>query len=562
MPTQPSSAALRQQRLNEIIACYLQAVEAGHSVDQHDLLFRHPDLARELRDFFSNRGQFELIRQTRSTSQARTRVLPTAGQGDPKSNAPTVVQPEAGSAAAEGDLRTFGDYELLEEIARGGMGVVWKACHNRLQRVVALKMILAGSQATERELQRFLLEAQAAAGLDHPHIVPIYETGEHDGRPFYTMKLIDGGSLGQRLIDGPLPPQQAATLLVPIARAVHHAHQRGILHRDLKPNNILLDHAGRPYVSDFGLARPVDRDNGLTRTGLVVGTPNYMAPEQAAGKKDLTVAVDVYSLGAILYQMLTGSPPFRGNSMLETLQQVKDREPDQPRQLNPNVDRDLAAVCLKCLNKDTQGRYPSAEALAEDLTRWLAGKPTQARPLGLRQRTVKWARRRPALAALLTALPLLLVSIALVLWQGHAAGPAQSTGFFDGEPRTAAVAVSGDGSRVASAGPDGTVRVWDAASREEVHALHGHIGSVQSVAFSPDHQVLASAGADGTIRFWDLRTGRQLDSRSAPANGVRCLTFSPDGAQLFAVTADGAVTTCGTATFTKRPSQETPPSRE
>src|SRR5262249_50942420 len=190
-----------------------------------------------------------------------------------------------------------------------------------------------------------------------------------------------------------------------IARAVHDAHQRGILHRDLKPNNILLDSAGWPYVTDFGLARPLDRDNGLTRTGLVVGTPSYMAPEQAAGKKDLTVAVDIYSLGAIVYQMLTEAPPSRGNSVLETLQLVKNHEPDQPRRVNPNVDRDLEAICLKCLHKEPQGRYPSAEALAEDLDRWLAGQPTLARPLGLLDRIVLWSCRRPALAgALLVAL--------------------------------------------------------------------------------------------------------------------------------------------------------------
>jgi WD40 repeat protein len=317
-------------------------------------------------------------------------------------------------------------YEVLGELGRGGMGVVYKARQVALNRVVALKMILAGAHAAEQDRARFRAEAEAIARLQHPGIVQVHEVGQHDGCPFFSLDYCPGGTLAERLAGKPLPPRDAAALVEALARAVHYAHDHGVVHRDLKPSNVLLAADGSPRITDFGLAKTLDAGSGHTRTGSVLGTPSYMAPEQAAGKtKELGPLVDVYALGALLYECITGRPPFQGPTPLDTIAQVLHDEPAAPRSLQPGVPRDLETVCLRCLEKEPARRYASAQALADDLRRYLDGEPVAARPAGALERAVKWARRRPGVAALLAALTLIslgafaAVTAALVLAEGR-----------------------------------------------------------------------------------------------------------------------------------------------
>lgn len=329
------------------------------------------------------------------------------------------------------DGRNFGKYELLGELGRGGMGVVYRARHGQLGRAVALKMALPAQIVSSAERQRFHREAEAIASLDHPHILPIYEVGEHRGQPFFTMKLCTR-SLAQ---EGPeRTPEDAAGLAMELAHAVHYAHERGIQHRDLKPSNVLLDADGCAFVGDFGLARFRDRDSTLTHSAAVLGSPAYMAPEVAQGRRDLTNAADIYSLGAILYELLTGQPPFTAASVVEVLRLVVETEPLPPRRVVRSVPRDLETVCLKCLRKEPAARYGSAHELAEDLAHFLAGESVRARRAPTAERLWRWCRRRPAVAALLTAL--LLGAVAAV-WQIDAARRAE------GREKVHAEAVSG-----------------------------------------------------------------------------------------------------------------------
>src|SRR6266511_3380076 len=309
-------------------------------------------------------------------------------------------------------LGEFGDYELLEEIGRGGQGVVFRARQKSLNRTVALKVIGLGQWASKAHLKRFRREAEAAASLEHPGIVPIHEVGERDGSCYFSMKLIEGGQLDEIAKREPIPIRHAAELIAKLARTVSYAHEHGILHRDIKPGNILLDAEGEPHLTDFGLARLAETESTVTRTMEVLGTPSYMAPEQAVGNNAaVTSATDIYGLGAVLYQLLTGHPPFAGGTTFETVRLVLDTAPRQPRLWNRKIDRDLATICLKCLDKDPQRRYSSALALAEDLERWLKDEPIRARRTGIFARGRKWVRRNPTSALLAASLVALAAAI-------------------------------------------------------------------------------------------------------------------------------------------------------
>jgi WD40 repeat protein len=414
MANRPTESVPLDSPVDVVLAEYLEATRAGRAPDRREFLARHPDLADELRSFFADHDLVrDLAEPLHLDAALRT---PSPGGRD------TLSLP------GDGLPRRFGDYEILQEIARAGMGIVYRARQVSLDRIVALKMVQPGGREPE-DLERFLhTEARAVAGLDHPHIVPIYDFGTCDGRPFFSMKLIEGGSLAQWIADCRLQIADCqselhvgfARLLASVARAVHHAHQRGILHRDLKPANILLQcepsaicnlQSAIPLVTDFGLARRVEGGSGQTQEGAIIGTPAYMAPEQAAAAPVLTTAVDVYGLGAILYEMLTGRPPFRAATVLDTLVAVRTQEPVRPRVLNPKADRDLETICLKCLEKDPARRYGSAEALADDLERWLHGEPIRARRAPAARRVWKWCRRNPAWTAFLGVLGASLVAL-------------------------------------------------------------------------------------------------------------------------------------------------------
>ncbi|PYI97687.1 MAG: hypothetical protein DMF00_13465 [Verrucomicrobia bacterium] len=341
-----------------------------------------------------------------------------------------MLQEEVNGAGGAEIPEELGDYELLEEIGRGGQGLVYRARQKSLNRMVALKVIGLGRWATNAHIKRFRLEAEAAASLDHPCIVPIHEIGESDGSCYFSMQLVEGRRLDEVIKREPMPNRRAAELIVKLARTISYAHQRGILHRDIKPGNILIDADGEPHLTDFGLARLIERESTITGTMVEgLGTPSYMAPEQAAGDAaQLTSATDVYGLGAVFYHLLTGHAPFVGGTTYETVRLVLETEPRQPRLWNPKIDRDLATICLKCIEKDPKRRYSSALALAEDLGRWLKHEPIQARRAGVWVRGRKWVQRQPALAAVIALSVTLAAAVGWNVWKSELVGRPATTG--------------------------------------------------------------------------------------------------------------------------------------
>ncbi|MFO0811505.1 MAG: protein kinase [Gemmataceae bacterium] len=600
-------------RVDQIIADYLAAADAGHAPDRAALLAAHPDLADELQAFFADADRLDRI----APPAGGTIAFAEASPAEAPTLAPATPPDLVGSR-----VRYVGDYELLDEIARGGMGVVYKARQVSLNRVVAVKMILSGQFASAADVRRFRTEAEAAACLDHPNIVPIYEVGEFEGQQYFSMGYVEGGSLADRLASGPLPPRDAVALVRPLAEAVQFAHDRGVVHRDLKPGNILLagvrsqesgvrDQGSEiasltpdaclltPKITDFGLAKHVQKGDGPTATGDILGTPAYMPPEQAGGTPALVGPLaDVYSLGAVLYATLTGRPPYQAATPLDTLMKVLTDEPERPSKRNPAVPRDLETICLKCLEKRPDRRYGSARELADDLGRFLAGEPVRARPAGRLRRTGVWLRKRPWAVSGIVSLALLVAAClsyglwaeirergwTILLLKARVArqGPAAERGralellqraasirpdhrlfeealsVFGAEELGPRTLFPRDGSGDDPLKPADRARLlepftWDRAGRRlflpgaEFDAATGRCtpltvtGAGPAIA-DPTGAALAAVDAQGKVVLVDRATGRRqrIDRRVLD---LKALRFSPDGRRLAVVTTSKGPTT-------------------
>jgi WD40 repeat protein len=552
-----------ETRIGELLVRYEEACAQGQPPPSLQLLCADcPELVEDLRRFL----------------QGVQRLRPLLASSD---DAAGSLSPPAGEADLAAAHIAIPGYEILSELGRGGQSVVFQARRTELKRLVALKMILAGDYAGPKERTRFRVEAEAVARLQHPNIVQIHDIGEHNGRPYLALEYVAGGTLAQRIARQPLAPRQAAQLVETLARAVHCAHQHGIIHRDLKPSNILLERADQeaealanasPKIADFGLAKRLDAAAGPTSTGDIMGTPSYMAPEQAAGRaNDIGPSTDIYALGVILYESLAGRPPFRAETALETLQQVLTEEPVSLTRLRPGVPRDLETICLKCLQKEPRRRYPNADALAEDLRRYMDGRPIQARPVGTLEQLWRWCRRNPALAtvgglAVAALLGMLAFVVAYAFQQANAAAEirleqgktlaalcrAERTNFDRNRDLGLSLCEQGEVAhgllwlaRALQSAPEEAddavhaIRLNLAASRPRIRAIRSMLpnpntanfeASLNRVVYSPDGVTIAAGRDNGTVVWlWDSVTGRLCGEPLRHPQALHGMAFHPNG---------------------------------
>lgn len=579
-----------ERRLDAAFAEYLRRRDAGEAVDLDAFLPEDTECAEALRACI----------EAEDCVRALARIVPTGSTRIAAEYDESLPDPPVEGL---GHPRVLGDYELLEPIGRGGMGIIYKARQKSLGRIVALKVIREGELATPRALKRFRSEAQLAAGLQHPQIVSIHEIGEQEGLAYFSMDWISGQSLADVLQTGPLAPRRAADILVRVSQAMQYAHQQGLLHRDLKPSNILLDEQGQPLVTDFGLARPIGAASDLTQTGEIVGTVSYMSPEQAGAARsdqDLGPASDVYSLGAVLYALLVGHPPFQAENPLETLLQVRQQEPVSPRSLNPKIPKELDTICLKCLEKSPRKRYVQAQDLAADLERFLTGQPIQAKPASFFQRAWRWSLGHPgaASAMVLTLCFLLLTVGGVAIYGVHVQGLNQELQDANrdltrtrsallnsqaeletsleksqaarqraeqSEHRLAELLYAANMRAASRAYQERDVREVDRLLRRQIPTveasdfrglewpllnrlsspphveLKGHFDDVQVVRYSPDGRWLATAGDDASVRVYQADTLQLYAVFRTGFQAIRGLAFDPTGEHLACCVEDGQV---------------------